>query len=209
MYKKNIYPIFIFGAAGVSGFYTMSVELLGGRILAPFFGSSIFVWGAVISVLMTFLAVGYLIGGRLSTQNPSIKTLATLLAIESLCALPLLQSYKILDPLANYLPDPRWGALVASTVLFSSTILLAGTIYPYAMRLLIADVESAGKSAGIMSFVSTLGSAAGTITTSFYLVLYFDINDILLGLMSLLLLWSALLIAIDPTAKEVPHAHEN
>jgi len=58
--------------AFTSGFIIMSVELLGGRILAPYFGSSIYVWGSIISIFMVALAMGYLIGGRLSINRPNL-----------------------------------------------------------------------------------------------------------------------------------------
>ena len=66
-------------AAGISGFFVMGIELLGGRVFAPFFGTSIFVWGAIITVFMTSLAIGYLKGGNRSLGNPSLGTLGWLL----------------------------------------------------------------------------------------------------------------------------------
>ena len=58
MYRMHLYLI-----AGWSGFFVMALELLGGRLLAPYFGSSIYVWGAIITVFMLALSVGYLAGG--------------------------------------------------------------------------------------------------------------------------------------------------
>ena len=58
--------------AFVSGFIIMAIELLGGRILAPYFGSSIYVWGSIITVFMLSLSIGYLLGGRLSLHNPNL-----------------------------------------------------------------------------------------------------------------------------------------
>ena len=48
--------------AGWSGFFLMLVELLSGRLIAPFFGNSIYVWGSVIFVFMLGLAIGTVIG---------------------------------------------------------------------------------------------------------------------------------------------------
>jgi len=62
----------IFLLAFTGGFVIMSIELLGGRILAPWFGSSVYVWGSIITVFMVALSLGYLIGGRLSLKNPSL-----------------------------------------------------------------------------------------------------------------------------------------
>ena len=62
----------IYLLAFVGGFVIMSLELLGGRVLAPYFGSSIYVWGSIITVFMLSLALGYLFGGRLSLTKPSL-----------------------------------------------------------------------------------------------------------------------------------------
>src|SRR5512139_133176 len=90
-----------------SGFFVMGVELLGGRILAPNFGSSIYVWGALITVFMLALSLGYLAGGRYSQRNPSLPKLGLLLAIAALTALPVLTlSGRPLEDLAIAIPDP-------------------------------------------------------------------------------------------------------
>ena len=65
--------VLVSALAFTSGFVIMSLELLGGRLLAPYFGSSIYVWGSVITVFMLALSAGYLTGGWLSLFNPSLK----------------------------------------------------------------------------------------------------------------------------------------
>src|SRR5262245_45749296 len=76
--------------AGWSGFFVMAVELLGGRLLAPTFGSSVYVWGAIITVFMLALSLGYLAGGRYSLHSPSVRRLGALLVIAAVTATPLL-----------------------------------------------------------------------------------------------------------------------
>ena len=76
--------------AGWSGFFVMAVELLGGRLLAPTFGSSIYVWGAIITVFMLALSLGYLAGGRYSMLTPSVRRLGVILIIAALTVVPLL-----------------------------------------------------------------------------------------------------------------------
>ena len=76
--------------AGWSGFFVMAVELLGGRLLAPTFGSSIYVWGAIITIFMLALSLGYLAGGRYSMVTPSVRRLGAILAIAALTVVPLL-----------------------------------------------------------------------------------------------------------------------
>lgn len=189
--------LLIYKAAGWSGFFVMGVELLGGRLLAPFFGNSIFVWGGVIAVFMACLSVGYLLGGRFSLQQPTLSKLGLLLLGEALLALPIIAvGDTVLEALSEIVPDPRYGSLLGSLLLFGAPTVLSGMISPYAVRLLITALDSSGLSAGRLYFVSTLSSATGTILTSFYLVLYLEINTILMCFMGIsALVGSTLLIA--------------
>ncbi len=176
MYRGLLYLI-----AGWSGYFVMGIELLGGRLLAPYFGSSIYVWGAIITVFMLALSLGYLWGGRASLHAPSLKRLAAILLAAAVTALPiLLWGDSLLDHLSMLISDPRFGSLAAAALLFLLPTCVSGMVSPYAVRLLVADRASAGHLAGKLYFVSTFGSAAGTILTSFYLVLYLEVNQILL-----------------------------
>lgn len=176
----------LYCTAAWSGFFVMGVELLGGRLLAPYFGSSIFVWGALIAVFMTALAVGYLIGGQLSLRAPSLRGLGVLLIAEALLALPvILFGDAVFDMLSFSIEDPRYGSLLAAFLMFSAPTVFSGMVSPYAVRLLIDNIERSGQSAGRLYFASTLGSAGGTIMTTFYLVLLFEINTIIIGLIAI------------------------
>jgi hypothetical protein len=173
----------VFALAGWSGFFVMAVELLSGRVLAPSFGNSIYVWGAVITVFMLALSVGYLAGGHFSVFSPSLRRLGMLLIAAGLSALPVvLFGNAVLDWIFDRVTDPRYGSLLASALLFFVPTAISGAVSPYAVRLLVSDLPGSGKSAGSLYFVSTFGSAAGTILTSFYLVLLFEVNTIVLGL---------------------------
>jgi hypothetical protein len=169
-----------------SGFFVMGVELLGGRILAPNFGSSIYVWGALIAVFMLALSLGYLAGGRWSQRDPSLARLGLLLGAAAVTTLPVLAlSGRVLEDLAIAVPDPRFGSLSAAALLFFVPTFFSGMVSPYCVRLLIDDEKTSGRRAGQLYFVSTFGSAAGTIMTSFYLVLWFEVNAILIGLIAI------------------------
>jgi len=176
MYRASLYLI-----AGWSGFFVMGIELLGGRLLAPYFGSSIYVWGAIITVFMLALSLGYLAGGRASLAAPSLRRLALILLTAAAATVPvLLFGDTLLEWLSARTPDPRFGSLLAAALLFLLPTGVSGMVSPYAVRLLVADRASAGHHAGKLYFVSTFGSAAGTLATSFYLVLYLEVNQILL-----------------------------
>jgi hypothetical protein len=167
--------------AGWSGFLVMAIELLGGRLLAPYFGSSIYVWGAIITVFMLALSLGYLWGGYASLRAPSVARLGLILLAAAAAALPvLLWGDSLLEHLSARIADPRFGSLAAAALLFFLPTCVSGMVSPYAVRLLVADRASAGQLAGRLYFVSTFGSAGGTILTSFYLVLYLEVNQILM-----------------------------
>ncbi len=162
------------------GFVIMSLELLGGRVLAPYFGNSIYVWGSIITVFMLSLAVGYLLGGRLSLHAPSFRRLALVFMVGGALLLPLTL---FAEPLMNWvferIEDPRYGSLLAASILFVVPTVVLGVISPYSVRLLITETHHSGAVAGTLYFVSTLGSALGTLGTSFYFVLWFEIDTIL------------------------------
>ena len=173
-------------SAGWSGFFGMAVELLGGRLLAPTFGSSIYVWGAIITVFMLALSIGYLLGGRWSMNAPSVRKLGLILIVAALTVLPLLLfAIPMLDAVADAIPDPRFGSLVGATAMFFIPTVFSGMISPYAVRLIVPDRSSSGRHAGQLYFVSTFGSAAGTLLTSFYLVLIMEVDHILMALMAI------------------------
>jgi MFS family permease len=180
----------VFLIAGWSGFFVMAVELLSGRILAPNFGNSIYVWGGIITIFMLALSIGYLIGGRLSIREPSLKKLAIILMVAAASTTPVvLMSDTVLDRIFTLIQDPRYGSLISATMLFFLPTMISGIISPYAVRLLVTESNRSGHFAGLLYFVSTFGSAAGTIITSFYLVLYFEINHIvwtMIGISSLI-----------------------
>ena len=169
--------IVIYTLAFVGGFVIMSLELLGGRVLAPYFGSSIHVWGSIITVFMLSLSIGYLLGGRLSINEPSLKKFAIVFLAAAIFLYPLVYfGESVMVIIFEHIADPRYGSLLASGMLFALPTILLGMISPYSVRLLVQTTEESGHMAGRLYFVSTLGSAIGTLATSFYLVLYFEMN---------------------------------
>ncbi|HAS52526.1 MAG TPA: glycosyl transferase [Gammaproteobacteria bacterium] len=181
----------------------MAVEMLSGRILAPNFGNSIHVWGAIITLFMLALSVGYLLGGWWSVHQPSLRRLALILIIAAIATLPvIIMGDATLDWIFEKVHDPRYGSLLASTLLFFIPTVVSGMVSPYAVRLLVAESRLSGQFAGQLYFVSTFGSAAGTLLTSFYLVLYFEIQQVIAGLIGVSLMLGALTLLLGPATDE-------
>ena len=126
--RKSIWP---FAIAGWSGFYVMLVELLSGRLIAPFFGNNIYVWGSVIFIFMLALSVGYLLGGIYSRHNASLRRLCAILALSALTTLPtLVFGDALLNFVFDHIADPRTGSLVSCFALYFVPTMFAGMICP-------------------------------------------------------------------------------
>lgn len=215
MPQSKLFSMLVLIMAFTSGFIIMCVELLGGRILAPYFGSSIYVWGSIISVFMLSLAIGYLAGGRLSMNHPNLKTYGCFFIAAAITLTPTIYfGDNMMDWVFLHEEDPRYGSLIASGLLFFVPTAILGMIAPYSVRLLVENAHESGRVAGGLYFFSTLGSALGTLATSFYLVLWFEVNQILLTVVGVLI--SAGIIAIlsngklssqslEPQSESSPH----
>jgi len=156
----------------VCGWLVMEMEILGARVLAPYFGSAIYVtMGSVIGVFLLSLSVGYMLGGWLSGRSAGQLVLGVALAAAGawLCALP-----RLVQPLCDRLLDAgfsdEWGSLVAALALFGLPMVLLGMVSPTAVGWLTTRAERSGLNAGLVLAASTLASFAGTIVTAFYLL---------------------------------------
>lgn len=189
---------FIYMLAFTSGFCIMSIELLGGRVLAPYFGSSVHIWGSIITVFMLSLSLGYLIGGKLSLQKVALKRYGLIFILAGITVLPIgLFAEPIMETIFLAIEDSRYGSLLASMALFFIPTVILGMISPYSVRLLVADKNKSGQVAGILYFVSTLGSALGTLFTSFYFVLWFEVNTIIISVCSVLITLGLIALILD------------
>lgn len=175
-------------AAFINGFAIMAIELLGGRVLSPYFGTSVYVWGSIITIFMLSLSLGYLWGGRLSSRNPNPMTFSLFFFLSALLSLPIIFfADPIMTEVFLSIEDPRYGSLISAVLLYFLPICLMGMVSPYSIRLLVSSEEHSGRMAGLLYFVSTLGSALGTLLTSFYFVLWFEIDQIMWGIVAGLL----------------------
>jgi spermidine synthase len=154
--------------AALSGAILMGLEMVGFRLYAPYFGYSIYVWGSLISVILTAMACGYWFGGWLADRSADDTPLYTGLLISAACQLlVLLTSAKLLGALADMTEFA--GAGLATLLIFGvPTATLAG-VGPFVVRLL-ARSGRVGSAAGAVSAVSTIGSILGIAVTTCYLV---------------------------------------
>ena len=194
--------LFVYLLAFGGGLCIMSLYLIGGRILAPYFGCGIYVWGSIITIFMVSLSIGYLSGGRLSVKDPTFAKFGTIFIVGGSLLIPItFLANPVMEFIFLRVEDPRYGSLIASTFLFAIPTVILGMISPYSVRLLVEKVEQSGSVAGTLYFFSTLGSALGTLLTSFYFVLWFEVNSIILVLTSSLVFLGMFSLYLNANSK--------
>ncbi|MHB1451821.1 MAG: spermidine synthase [Coriobacteriia bacterium] len=148
----------------------MGLEMVAARVLAPYLGNSIYVWGSVISVVMIALSLGYALGGQLADRFGAARSLPPVIAAAGLvtAAGPLI-SQAVLPSAADL--GPRLGSLAATTAIYFVPALLLAMVSPLGVRLAAREgMAHLGRSTGNLYAVSTAGSIAGTLATSFWLI---------------------------------------
>ncbi|MGH2921667.1 MAG: fused MFS/spermidine synthase, partial [Gaiellaceae bacterium] len=183
-------------AVFLSGAVLLGVELVASRVLAPFFGNSIFVWGALIGVVLAGLSAGYWIGGVLADRFPAAQLLAGVLVVGAgtILLLPVIDD-PLLEAIVEWDPGPRWNPLVAAVVLFGLPSVILATATPIAVRLRAQSVTTIGATAGRLFALSTAGSIVGTFATAFFLIPELGTNQ-LLGILASVLFVAAGLVAL-------------
>ena len=155
-----------------TGWLIMELEILGGRILSIYFGSSIYVvWGSVIGVFLLSLSAGYILGGWLSQKRNAKYYLPINLCIAAIWIFLVVYIRKgVCETVFSLIVDEKWGALTAALALFSIPTILLATITPMVICRLTKEADQSGTSSGIVFCISTIASFAGCIITAFYLI---------------------------------------
>ncbi|HET7058207.1 MAG TPA: fused MFS/spermidine synthase [Nitrospiraceae bacterium] len=157
--------------AFITGAVVMALEILGSRLLAPVFGNSLFVWGALIGVILAAMSSGYATGGWLADRHPSGTVIAWLLLVSALWTFLLAGAGQpVMFKVSSWVQDPRWGPCVAASVLLALPAFCLSGVLPALLRLSIDDLGHVGRHTGRMIAISTIGSLVGTWGTAFFLL---------------------------------------
>src|SRR5262249_5513548 len=161
----------IYAGAFVTGTIVMGFEMLGSRYLNPYFGSGIYTWASLISVVLAALTVGYFAGGTVADRRPSARVLGAAVLIGSafILALPSF-STALLEALLDAIDDIRAGSLGSAFVLMFFPVAFYGAYSPVALRLMLRSTDSSGGVSGGVYAISTAGSIVGTLGTTFVLI---------------------------------------
>lgn len=190
--RRSLYALVFLAGVG-----TLATEICASRLLAPYYGSSTIVWANIIGLTLASLSLGYWLGGRVADRNPSPQLLGRLVlgAAVLVAVIPFVSS-PILDVASSGLDEVSAGAVIGSffgtLLLFAPPIVLLGMVAPFAIRLALVEVASAGQVAGRLYALSTVGSLLGTFVTALIAIP-------LIGTQRTLLVSAALLAAAAST----------
>jgi predicted membrane-bound spermidine synthase len=161
----------VFGA----GIGALATEITASRLLAPYFGSSTIVWANLIGIVLAALALGYWLGGRLADRRPEPSLLGFIVLAAAVCvaAIPFVAK-PFLDLTVEGLDETSAGAVIGSflavVLLCAPPVVLLGMVSPFAIRLAVASIETAGAVAGRLYALSTAGSLVGTFLPALVLI---------------------------------------
>ncbi len=179
------------------GMTVMAVEMTASRLIGQFFGSPLTIWAILIGMVMIYLTVGYWLGGRLADRRPEARFLYGLIAWAAFAtglipaiSVPLLSWAQ--RGLANVIAGLYIGALVGVLALFSAPLILLGCVSPFAIRLAMRGMDHAGRTAGSIYALSTVGSILGTLLPSFVTIPLWGVMATFYAVALLLLLVAAI-----------------
>lgn len=185
----------LIGLVFLGGMSSLAVEMTAARLVAPFYGDSQFVWANLIGLTLIYLTLGYYLGGRLADRVPQPLALyrLTAFAAATIGLIPLLANGVLgwtEQTFAQSASDISAGPLIAMLLLFSLPVILLGCVSPFAIRLRVKAVGSAGRTAGWLYALSTVGSILGTFLPVFWLMPTY-------GTRATLFIFAGLLMAIS------------
>lgn len=177
---------YVYFTAAVTGAAIMIIEILGAKMLAPYVGTSHFVWTAQIAVTLVALAAGYYAGGRLVDRSTRLSRLYTCIL---LAAIYVAVFIGFVEPVAYWCLRFKLapGSLLASFFLFFIPLALLAMTGPFLVRVLTSSLQSVGGNTGRLTAISTVGSFVGTILIGYVLVPHMR-NSLTMYLTSVLLL---------------------
>lgn len=179
----------------ICGAVVMIYEITGSRVLAPFIGTSTYIWTSLIGVILGALSLGYWLGGRMADRVPRKSVLASaILAAAGLIALTTLVKDPFLTAIAAFPTGLEIKSVIAALILFAPASVALGFVTPYAVKLRMGTIGEAGRTVGRLYGLSTIGSIVGTFASGFILLPFLGSNRTLYLITSALLVVTLLLI---------------
>ncbi|MBF0431375.1 MAG: fused MFS/spermidine synthase [Fibrobacteria bacterium] len=157
------------------GMVTLGAELSASRLLAPYFGTSMPVWSALIGLILLALSLGYYLGGKLADHSPRLKTLMHVVTSAGICLalLTFVGRPILVMSLAGFAKMDAGiliGSFISTLLLLGLPMVLLGCATPFAVRLATEDISHAGTTSGNLFAFSTMGSFIGSLLPALVLI---------------------------------------
>ena len=134
--------------AFVSSFCVMVIELIAARILAPYIGVSLYTWTSVIGIILTGIALGNYLGGKIADKYASPLVLMTILFAGSLATIAILPATKLFASADWFSNFPLMANFVMKTTcIFFVPAIILSMVSPMVIKLTLADL---GKTGGVV-----------------------------------------------------------
>lgn len=200
--KRALLPATVF----ITGASVLVLEILATRLLAPYFGTSVYTISSILSTVLAALSLGYAAGGRLADRNPSERIFYGIIFTGGISVLIVASVHAFTLSFLSYVLPLTIGPLLSAFMLFFVPSFLMGMLSPYAIKLqsLRFPEKGIGTMSGEMFFWSTVGSIFGSLVTGFLLVPYIGINHILISIGFILSLLGLFPLGIRALRKKVP-----
>lgn len=155
----------------VSSVCLLAIELVAGRIMAPYVGVSLYTWTSIIGVVLAGISLGNYLGGRIADRWASRATLGILLLLSGVSSLSILLSVNVMieNMFPFQIPLPA-KILSLTTLIFFVPSSVLGTISPVVVKLTLQNLAKTGNIVGTIYAFSALGSIVGTFATGFLLI---------------------------------------
>jgi spermidine synthase len=188
--------------AFIASFCILVIEIVAGRILAPFVGVSLYTWTSIIGVVLAGISIGAYLGGNLADRFPGRKTLGWLLLISGISTL-------LISPVTNLVAGYHFPTslmvriLIVTAITFFIPSCILGMISPVVVKLAIRNLEKVGNVVGKIYAISTLGSILGTFAAGFFLISWMGTRHIILVMGAILILTSLIWGSLFKTKKSI------
>ncbi|HQR07291.1 MAG TPA: fused MFS/spermidine synthase [Gemmatales bacterium] len=191
----NSGTLFAYLVTFTASFCMMVIELVAGRILAPYIGQHLYSWTSIIGVCLAGISIGAWLGGWLADKLPYRSTLGWFLLFAGLfsLAIPLLTDQICTAELLKGKVSLMVRIVAYTALIFLPATLVLGMISPMVIKLVVRDLNKTGSIVGRIYAFSTIGSILGTFVTGFFLIEMFGTRVLLYAV-------GVLLIVIAPLA---------
>jgi spermidine synthase len=187
--------------AFISSFCTLVIELIAGRIMAPYIGVSLYTWTSIIGIVLAGMSGGNFFGGFVADRYASRRTLGWIFIAGSLASVGILVVTHAIEGATFGLSFlPRIVVSIAAIFFLPSFVL--GMVSPFVVKLALGDLEHSGHTVGTIYAASTVGSIVGTFVTGFWLISWLGTRTIV-WLVAGTLLATGLLVGALPVSKKV------